>query len=254
MRSERVGTRSWVKATGGALRPRDRVAILCQAAVAMGGLPAEILGRNGLIAGRDSVFHHVTASVVTDATERADALCSGLSPAFLQSHSRRTYSWARILAALDNVPVHEIDDEMLYVSSLLHDLGLATAPPSSVKLKCFTLRGAQTLRDIATAAGWDEERIRRGEEAIALHVNPRVPARGQIEAHLLSRGSQLDAVGIGMWRVSFPDRGSVFGAFPPDPDQRRGFSELFDGKRHAPKSRARMYSYLGSRWWYRFGP
>jgi hypothetical protein len=254
MRSERVGTRSWVRATGGSLRPRDRFAILSQATIAIAGLPAEILGRSGLIAGRDSVSPHVTPSVVTDATKRADALCSGLSPAFLQSHSRRTYSWARILAALDKVPVHEIDDEILYVSCLVHDLGLATAPPSSVRLQCFTLRGAHALREIATAARWEEERIRRGEEAITLHVNPRVPARGRIEAHLLSRGSQLDAIGIGMWRVSPQDKARVFAAHPLDSDQRRGFSELFDGRRHAPKSRARMYSHLGSTWWYRFGP
>jgi hypothetical protein len=46
----------------------------------------------------------------------------------------------------------------------------------------------------------------------------------------------------------------VFDECPPNPEQRRGFSELFDIRRHAPKSRARMYWYLGSRWWFRLGP
>lgn len=254
MTSLGVGTRRWVEATGGALGAMDRLAILGQGALAASRLPAELLGRLGLIAVRDRTQPSLVPTAETEATRLAEAAWSKLSPAFLSCHSRRTYAWARIIAAQDEIRDGDFDDELLYVCCLLHDLGLATEPTSSVRLGCFTLTGARALREIGLAASWDEERIRRGEEAITLHLNPRVTPRRGIEAHLLCRSSQLDALGIGMWKVSRTNRRRVFAGCPLDPDQRRGFSELFDIGRHAPKSRARMYWCFGSKWWFRFGP
>jgi hypothetical protein len=159
--------------------------------------------------------------------------------------------WARSLAALEGVPDHLLDDELLYMACLLHDVGLSTATMQRDLPRCFTLSGALAFRDIAAAEAWDEDRIRRGEEAITLHMNPRVPARQGIEAHFLSRASRLDALGIGEWKVDRRDQRDVFADNPLDPDQKNGFSQLFDIRRHAPRSRARMYWYFGSTWLFR---
>jgi hypothetical protein len=162
--------------------------------------------------------------------------------------------WARILAALDGVPDHLIDDELLYVACLMHDAGLSAAAKSSDMLRCFTLSGAQALREIAAAEAWDEARIRRGEDAITLHMNPRVRTLQGIEAHFLARASQLDAIGIDMWKVHKANQREVFSAYPLQTDQRIGFSKLFNVSFHGPRSRARMYWYFGSTWWFRLGP
>jgi HD superfamily phosphodiesterase len=177
-----------------------------------------------------------------------------MAPPFLGSHSHRTYAWARIIATQSGIPEGEVDDELLYVTCLLHDLGLSEAPPWQSQPGCFTLVGAQALRRIGTAAGWDHERIRRGEEAITLHMNPRVSAKRGLEAHLLTRASQLDAMGVGLSRVTRDCRNRVFASYPKNGQQKRGFSALFGMAHHRPKSRARMYRYLGSRWWFYLGP
>jgi len=200
MRKDPVGTRAWVEATGGILRPEERLSFIGQWLISgMQELPAELLGRMGW-KGSDLVSPAPAEPTVTQgAIERADAECSQMVPAFLQDHSHRSYLWAMLLAAHDRIPTAEIDEELLYVCCLLHDLGLSRTHPSLVGEKCFTMVGARVLREIATDAGWEEDRIRRGEEAITLHVNPRVITGQGLEAHLLTKATQLDAIGIGTW-------------------------------------------------------
>jgi len=250
MGSNRVGTKKWADATGGSLGIGDRLALLGQLAMVVGGLPGVILRRSRPIASGNPVGARVRPRVVTEAMRRAEAICCELVPEYLRCHSYRTYAWARTLVALDGISNDDIDDEVLYVSCLMHDVGLATTQRSFDRPGCFTLTGAQALRGITTGL-WEEERISQGEEAITLHMNLRVPPSQGIAAHLLSRASQLEALGLGLWKVSKADRERVFSECPLDPAQKRGISDLFRRSRHARKSRARMYSAFGSTWLFR---
>lgn len=250
-----VGTWAWARERRGALRFRDRVVVLAEGiSLLLDELPSQCLGRMGLTRGTRVALPNLDLPRSTKAIDRAEAVCSAMTPQFLQSHSIRTYLWAKVLAAQDHVPPRVIDDELLYVSCLLHDLGLSGNPSSFSLSGCFTIVGASELRAIGLAADWESARIRRGEEAITLHLNPRVPPKLGVEAHLLTRSSQVDAIGIGYWRIRDAHRREVLRRSPRSSDQTRGFSALFDSPHHPPKSRARMYRSLGSKWWFYLNP
>jgi hypothetical protein len=255
MRRDVVGTRAWVEATGGILRPNERLRFVAQWLLSgMYELPAELLGRMGWKESDLVTPAPAEPSAKQGAMNRAAAECSKMVPVFLRDHSHRSYLWALLLAAHARIPTAQIDEELLYVCCLLHDLGLSRNHPLLAGEKCFTMVGARFLRKIATNARWEEGRIRRGEEAITLHVNPRVLMSQGLEAYLLTRATQLDAIGVGTWRVSPENRREVFDRYKGSEDQKRGFSTLLDFAHHVPGSRARTYRYLGSRWWFYLDP
>ena len=56
----------------------------------------------------------------TPTAQAAAQLCAEASSEAIANHAFRTYLWARLLALRDGV---RYDDELLYVASVLHDLG-----------------------------------------------------------------------------------------------------------------------------------
>lgn len=126
------------------------------------------------------------------AAQEAEAIYSEL-PTYLASHSQRTYLWGSALGTHDGL---DYDEELLYISCLLHDRGL---PPAVERRdeKCFTLASASVADEHARRSGWPKERAASLSEAITLHLNPWVsPAQG-IEAHLLNAGAAVDVAGCG---------------------------------------------------------
>ena len=85
------------------------------------------------------------------------------SPLFLFNHVMRTFAFGRGAGAL---PGARYDHEMLFVGSVLHDLGLV-----------------EKLIGAARVEIWD---------AIALHTTPGVPQRKQPEVALLQLGAGID--------------------------------------------------------------
>lgn len=252
----RVGSLAWTRETKGKLVPRDYPPLVGQLVLVLGkGVPERILGPFGLLRGfREVSERHLRPpdedSASLRAQDEAEKFCKRLAPSFLIGHSRRTYTWASILAARDRIAV---DHTVLYVACLLHDAGLSEAHRGPAPSACFTLVGAEQARRICLSAGWPEERSRKTEEAITLHMNPHVRRREGAEAELLARGSQLDVLGIGFWGLTRGARAWVLDRFPREA-AKEGFAELFRREHHHPGSRAHLYSRLGIRWLIRAAP
>jgi hypothetical protein len=87
----------------------------------------------------------------------------------LLHHCLRTWLWADLVAQADRVP-H--DSELLYVSCVLHDLGLTSRHWCDTDA-CFGVEGARAAHELATASGYP--RADALADAISLHLNVTVP-------------------------------------------------------------------------------
>jgi hypothetical protein len=111
------------------------------------------------------------------------------SPALL-NHCLRSYLWAAKYGAAHGIA---FDEELLYVSAMLHDLGLTDAFDSH-RID-FEVAGGNLAWLFGVAAGWQAERAARAEEIIVLHMRPDVSAADDPEAHLLQVATGWDVAG-----------------------------------------------------------
>jgi hypothetical protein len=240
----RVGTLAWARATDGRLSPRDRVELLGQGVT--GQLP-EIAGlwagRLGLRPARPVRIDLDSIRVPDSAAAReAERVCAAMRPELLVGHSHRTYLWAAILAAHEGLAY---DEEVLYVSSLLHDLGLSAGADGQGRPACFTLVGARACQDLAARTALSDRDAARAAGAVTLHMNLRVGPEDGIEAHLVTVATQLDVIGLRYWRVHPATRRAVLARHPRHGDK-AGMADLFRAEsRRASGSRARFNWYLG---------
>lgn len=120
------------------------------------------------------------------ALEVATAYCS---PSLL-NHSVRSYLWGASYGALNGIA---FDAELLYVSALLHDLGLVAAFDSHAVP--FEDAGGHVAWVFCAAAGWPAERRTRAFEVIVRHMWDEVDVAEDPEGHLLGRGTGVDISG-----------------------------------------------------------
>ena len=111
------------------------------------------------------------------------------SPALL-NHSIRSYLWGAMYGAAHGIA---FDDELFYVSALLHDIGLAGAFDND-KL-AFEVAGGHVAWVFGVAAGWGERRAGRAGEIIVRHMREDVSAAADPESHLLQVATGWEVVG-----------------------------------------------------------
>jgi hypothetical protein len=111
------------------------------------------------------------------------------SPALL-NHCVRSYLWGVRYGTAHGIAY---DDELYYVSALLHDIGLTDAFDSH-RLP-FEEAGGELARVFGLATGWPEDRAARAAEIIVLHMRDDVSAAADPEAHLLQVATSWDVVG-----------------------------------------------------------
>src|SRR5215475_13174800 len=86
------------------------------------------------------------------------------SPALL-NHSIRSYVWAALYAKDHGI---SFDDELLYVSALLHDIGLVKAFDNHALP--FEDAGGHVAWVLTAGAGWSVERRQRAADVIVRHM------------------------------------------------------------------------------------
>jgi hypothetical protein len=229
-----VGTWVWGQRTGGRMRRRDQLDQLLRAARARIALarrtgPAMPVGAV-TVAERppDTAFAGIAFEVARAASSDA-----------LLHHCLRTWLWADLVAQADRVP-H--DPELLYVSCVLHDLGLTPRHWCDTDA-CFGVEGARAAHELATASGYP--RADALADAISLHLNVTVPLGLGAEAHLVHAGAAMDVVDARARRLPAVVRGQVLGRHP-----REGFLDelLTLGARQVaarPRSRIALLHRIG---------
>jgi hypothetical protein len=111
------------------------------------------------------------------------------SPALL-NHSVRSYLWATMYGTAHGIA---FDDELLYVSALLHDIGLTEAF-DNYQLP-FEVAGGHLAWVFGVAAGWPAERAARADEIIVTHMRDDVSPAADPESHLLQVATSWEVVG-----------------------------------------------------------
>jgi hypothetical protein len=205
----KVGTLAWSRKTGGRLGFFDRMELMRQAM----RLRAIRRKQQGLVHAAFPLDQRDLVAPDSPAAKRALAVAESLSEPYLLNHCYRTFFWGSLLARADNV---RFDAELLFVASILHDLGLTVAHAhGAAGEKCFAVTGARCAREAMTPVQWNSRRLDALEEAITLHLNLIVPVdRHGTEASLLHAGAGLDVVGARLPEIRGPAVDAVLHQHP----------------------------------------
>ncbi|RVX44259.1 HD domain-containing protein [Nonomuraea polychroma] len=111
------------------------------------------------------------------------------SPSLL-NHSIRAYLWAAAYAQVNGIA---FDAELLYVSAMLHDIGLVAEFDSHTVP--YEEAGGHVAWAFAAGAGWSPERRSRAAEVIVRHMWDEVPVAEDPEGHLLELSTGMDISG-----------------------------------------------------------
>lgn len=134
----------------------------------------------------------------TPAARLADEVVRHFSPPALVNHCHRSYRLAAALAVSDDL---QVDWELLYVSSLLHDLALE--PAFDNHAMPFEEAGGNLAWVFAAGAGWTVERREHAKAVIIAHMVGTDPAVDP-EGHLLDVATGLDISGRNIERWPEP--------------------------------------------------
>jgi hypothetical protein len=138
------------------------------------------------------------------------------TPALL-NHSIRAYLWAAGYGSERGI---RFDAELLYVSALLHDLGLVKEFDNYALP--FEEAGGHIARVFGAAAGWPAERRRRAAEVIVRHMWDAVDVATDPEGHLLELSTAMDISGRQTGDIPADLRADVLARYP-----RLGLAEEF---------------------------
>lgn len=116
------------------------------------------------------------------------------SPALL-NHCLRSWVWAKTLG--DSLDL-AVDDELLFVAAMLHDLGVTE--PFDAHVMPFESSGGAAAWTFAAGAGWSVERRERVQQVIERHMWVSVDVDDDPEGFLLEVATSLDVAHAGAER------------------------------------------------------
>ena len=145
----------------------------------------------------------------TPATRAAREVVAEYSSPALVNHCERSYLWSAALGELAGI-AH--DRELLFVASMVHDLGLV--PAFDNHLAPFEDAGGDAGWVFAAGAGWPRERRTRVKEIVIRHMWDEGDPAFDAEGHLLCEGTGLDISGRGPDRWPAALRTEVLERFP----------------------------------------
>ncbi len=126
-------------------------------------------------------------------------------------HSVRSYLFARLLATQRQIDAdRDYDDELLFASCVLHDLGLSAQGDGDQR---FEVDGADVAASFLTAQGLPAAQVDLVWEAIALHTTAGIAERRGALCWLTRGGIGMD-FGQGVDDVSDSDATAIHAAYP----------------------------------------
>jgi hypothetical protein len=126
----------------------------------------------------------------TQLAKVADELARAAEPDFMYHHSVRSYLFARVAAAARGLAAGEgYDDELLFLSCILHDIGLTAQADRGRR---FEVDGAEAAVDLLRANGLQAARAQLVWDAIALHTSAGIAEHRGNEVALTRAGIGMD--------------------------------------------------------------
>ena len=170
---------------------------------------------------------------------RARELIAQVAPPVLVNHSVRCYAWAVDLAGHDGL---DFDPEILFVSAMLHDIGLV---PGYDLGGDYAVDGAIAAERLAVEAGEQQPRARAIHDAIALHNDEAMPPDPAAEVVLLWDATGVDVTGERFTDVRPAIIPAVLGAYPRLEFKREFTSRFVDQVSRKPTSQAAQMAARG---------
>jgi hypothetical protein len=127
---------------------------------------------------------------------KAAALAEQAHSEVLLNHVHRTWWFAEFLGRKREM---KYDRELLYIASLLHDLGLS---PSHAADKRFEVDGAEAASRFLLANDYPKSKAEIVWDAIALHALADIADRRQPEVALVHFGAYVDVMGLRMEEIT----------------------------------------------------
>jgi hypothetical protein len=144
----------------------------------------------------------------TPAISRAIEFARERSEPYLFNHAMRSWLFAATLAQLKQT-AH--DGEVLAVTTVLHDLGLAEGFDGPLR---FEVEGANAARTFARNEGIDERRAQLIWDGVALNSTPSISLYKEVEVALCTGGIGLDWGGFGYEAIPGSQVAAIVEAFP----------------------------------------
>jgi len=146
----------------------------------------------------------------------ASDLVAEVSPGYLEAHCRRSHVFAALLGAALGMGY---DEELLYLCTVLHDLGLTERYATGERLE---VAGARAAADWARSHDLPDDRVDVLWDAVALHTSAGIADAKGGEVALAHFGIGLDAIGVRRELISDDAYDAVVAAFP-----RQNFKKTF---------------------------
>jgi hypothetical protein len=145
-------------------------------------------------------------------------------------HSERSFQFAAMLARTEPNPV---DLEVLYIGTILHDVGLA---PRFSGPDRFEVRGANAVRTLLAETSMERERVENIWDVIALHASTSIATHKSTETRLANRGISIDVRGAGFESLPMHEIRAVLDAWPRETFPNKFATLLIDEVRTNPGS------------------
>jgi HD superfamily phosphodiesterase len=127
-------------------------------------------------------------------------------------HSRRVFLFGSLRGQELGL---DYDPELLYIGAMFHDLGLTEKYGRTDQR--FEIDAADEARRFLSQYGVEGEAADKVWAGIALHTTPEIPLHMAPEIALVTRGVELDVLGIGYDAITDEQRAAVVEAHPrPD--------------------------------------
>ncbi|HEX8022135.1 HD domain-containing protein [Mucilaginibacter sp.] len=162
-----------------------------------------------------TIANHATELLLAHGTE------------FIYNHSLRVFIFSSLNGERKQL---KYDPELLYVSSIFHDLGLT--PHYSSPDKRFEVDGANAARDFLTSYGLPKDQLQLVWDTIVLHTTIGIAEHKEPEVALMYSGVGLDVMGEGYENLSDANREEIITAFPRNDFKKKIIPTFFGGFEH----------------------
>jgi hypothetical protein len=144
----------------------------------------------------------------SELTHKATFLVKEVSPQFLYNHCLRTFVFADLIGQQQEM---EYDRELLYLSALMHDLGLTERFDGDQR---FEVEGADAAKSFLAKNGLPAAKAELVWDAIALHTSIGIASRKQPEVALVQVGASMDVSGFRLQDLPRETVEQILDAYP----------------------------------------